>query len=192
MGEYSGTRSDVLPPSVLRKRARVTQKLDLLSGRAKCLKGAYWRTQIIIMIKFTFWCKSWGYLLRMTMFGQFWWYLWSVISHAVVMVYKMSLEFSTAPFSGCYRLSASFSVLLSSSLLGLVKQGGKQWNGEFPPCSGVGEVIPSIIYVGRNSSTLKIYFSLCVNVFAKKKKKKKKWHKYRFISFRSCVKPENR
>ena len=36
--------------------------------------------------------------------------------------------------------------------------------GKFPPC-GVGKVPPRIIYVWGNSSTLKIYFSLCVTVW---------------------------
>ena len=49
-----------------------------------------------------------------------------------------------------------------SDVLGLKARVNKE--GEFPP-GGVGEVPPSIIYVAGNSSTLKIYFSLCVNVF---------------------------
>ena len=35
---------------------------------------------------------------------------------------------------------------------------------KFPP-GGVGKLSPSISYIGGNSSTLKIYFSLCVDVF---------------------------
>ena len=53
-------------------------------------------------------------------------------------------------------------LLLGLDALGLKARVNNK--GEFPPC-GVGEVPPSIIYVGGISSTLKIYFSLCVNVF---------------------------
>ena len=49
-----------------------------------------------------------------------------------------------------------------SDALGLKARVNKK--GEFPP-GGVGEVPPSIFYVGGNLSTLKIYFSLCVNIF---------------------------
>ena len=78
-----------------------------------------------------------------------------------VMAYKMSQEFPTASLDvTVYQL---FLLLLHvtvrpSDALGLkalmvTKKGG------------VGKVPPSIIYVRRNSSTLKIYISLCVNVF---------------------------
>ena len=61
------------------------------------------------MTELTFCCKFWVYSLRMTLFGQFWWYLWSLsqlmdgsddIIFSVtcqVMAYKMSRqEFPTA------------------------------------------------------------------------------------------------
>ena len=49
-----------------------------------------------------------------------------------------------------------------SDALGLKARVNKE--GEFPP-GDVDKVPPSIIDVGGNLSTLKIYFSLCVNVF---------------------------
>ena len=74
------------------------------------------------------------------------------------MAYKMSQEFSTASLD----ITIYLLLFFSSSAFGLKARVNKK--GEFPPC-GVGEVPPSIIYVWENSSTLKIYFSVCVNLF---------------------------
>ena len=81
------------------------------------------------------------------------------------MAYKMSQsEFLTTSLDAIvYQFVSSSSCHL---LLGLAHRLKARVNkkGEFPP-GGVGEVPPSIFYVGGNLSTLKIYFSLCVNVF---------------------------
>ena len=63
----------------------------------------------------------------------------------------MSQEFPTAS------LDITVYQFVSSSALGLKARVNKM--GEFPP----GGVPLCIIHVGGNSSTLKIYFSFCVN-----------------------------
>ena len=73
----------------------------------------------------------------------------------------MSQEFPTSSLD----IIITVYQFVSSSALGLKARVNKK--GEFPP----GGVPLCIIHVGGNSSTMKIYFSLCVNVlfFAKKK-----------------------
>ena len=79
----------VLPTSALRKRATVTQTLDL-DQMSETAKGAYahWRT-CICLIKLTFCCKVSVYSLHMTLF----WMILVILG--TKMAYKTSEEFPT-------------------------------------------------------------------------------------------------
>ena len=75
----------VLSTQLFCPHQHVTHKLDLdqMSERSiSTLKDTY-------MIKLTFCCKCWVYLLSMTLFEWFWWYMWPK------MAFKMFQEFPT-------------------------------------------------------------------------------------------------
>ena len=109
--------------------------------------------------------------------------LTAMILNAILNVHGISdCLFGYRCLSVCFFF---FMLLLGLASLGLKARVNKK--GEFPSC-GVDEVPPSIIYVGGNLSTWKIYFSLCVNVLFFSKNK---WHIFNSSAFDWCVKPNS-